>query len=112
MIEQYISSLPLEFIIYIAISAVVLLLGVFVMDIFWGVVSYKLRHKKGYNGGFLLGFFFGIFALAYNASLPNKNLLNKLDELNNKFDELNNNLKTQEIQVNPEKQAAIDKLFL
>ena len=38
--------------------------------IVFGCLSCDLRSKKGYDGGFLMGFLFGIFALIYNAGIP------------------------------------------
>lgn len=44
----------------------------------FGYLSYDLRAKKGYDGGFVLGFLFGIFALIYNAGLPDLILRDKI----------------------------------
>ena len=42
------------------------------MGIIFGILSQKLHRKKGYEGGFAIGFFFGIIALIYSAGLPDK----------------------------------------
>ena len=43
-----------------------------------GCLSCDLRSKKGYDGGFLMGFLLGVFALIYNAGLPDLYLKNQL----------------------------------
>ena len=37
-----------------------------------GFLSQSLHDKKGYDGGFWIGFIFGIFGLIYAAGLPEK----------------------------------------
>ena len=87
--------------VYIFIS----LISIIGMGIFWGCVSRNIRKAKGYEGGFALGFFFGIFALMYNASLPDQNLINRLDEISN-------NLRIQNSNPSSTKQSILDNLFI
>lgn len=48
-----------------------------------GCLSCDLRSKKGYDGGFLMGFLLGVFALIYNAGLPDLYLKNQLTTIDN-----------------------------
>ena len=51
--------------------------------IVFGCLSCDLRSKKGYDGGFLMGFLFVVFALIYNAGLPDIYLKNQLTTIDN-----------------------------
>lgn len=63
------------------------IIGLVIILIFWiisGFLSKDLQRKKGYNGGFWIGFLLGIFSLIYSAGLPDisKNKeANKAEEL-------------------------------
>ena len=46
------------------------IIGAIVVSAIFGVINMSLRSHKGYQGGFWLGFFFGILALIYSAGLP------------------------------------------
>ena len=47
-----------------------ILLFYLVDGIIFGFLCLDLNNKKGYEGGFWLGFFFGLIALIYYACLP------------------------------------------
>ena len=46
------------------------IISAIVVSAIFGVINMSLRSRKGYQGGFWLGFFFGILALIYSAGLP------------------------------------------
>lgn len=46
-----------------------------ILLIFWGVCGFltlDLHRQKGYEGGFFVGFLFGILGLIYSAGLPDR----------------------------------------
>ena len=67
---------------------------VFLSIVFWlacGVFSVYLRNRKGYSGGFVSGFLFGVFAVLYNISLPDLVLEKEIAKLKAELDRLSRN---------------------
>lgn len=54
-----------------------------------GLLSDDLRTKKGYDSAILFSLFLGIFALIYNAGLPDETLREKVDDLKKSLTEKN-----------------------
>ena len=57
------------------VNIIVAVIVLLIMPFVYGSLYQILREEKGYNGGFWLGFFFGIVALIYAAGLPDRNSL-------------------------------------
>ena len=50
-----------------------LIITIVIIAVLWiisGILCMNLHAKKGYKGGFLIGFFLGVIGLIYSAGLP------------------------------------------
>ena len=60
------------------LTIILIIISIIVWIIF-GWFSYRLREEKGYEGGFIIGFLFGVFALIYSAGLPDLIVRNEIN---------------------------------
>lgn len=65
---------------------VIAIIFTIIIWIILGFLSNDLRLKKGYDSALAFVFFFGLFALIYNAGLPDKILHDKFDKIINDTD--------------------------
>ena len=76
------------------------IISAIVVSAIFGVINMSLRSRKGYQGGFWLGFFFGILALIYSAGLPDYYANRTNAALRREIEELYDNLYKQEQRIN------------
>ena len=75
----------------------------------FGYFSYRLRQTKGYSGGLVTGFLFGLFALIYNAGLPDLIARSKIDQLKLEINNKKNYSKPNSVFDKVEDSNATDK---
>ena len=68
---------------------IVYLILTIVVWILLGLLSDNLRVKKGYDSSLIFALLLGVFALIYNAGLPDETLREKVDDLKKSLTEKN-----------------------